>query len=37
MVKLQFSIRAYALAVAFMAEIISLCKLIPWMIRTYHP
>jgi hypothetical protein len=36
-VKLQFSIRAYALAVVFVAEIISLYKLIPWAIHTYHP
>jgi hypothetical protein len=36
-VKLQFSIRAYALAVVFVAEIVSLCKLIPWAIRIYHP
>jgi hypothetical protein len=35
-VKLQFSIRAYMLAVVFVAEIVSLYKLIPWMIRTYQ-
>jgi hypothetical protein len=36
-VRLQSSIRAYALAVMFAAEIVSLYKLIPWAIRTYHP
>jgi hypothetical protein len=35
--RLRFSIRAYMLAVVFVAEIDSLYKLIPWMIRTYHP
>jgi hypothetical protein len=34
---LQFSIRGYALAVVFVAEIVSLYKLVPWAIRTYHP
>jgi hypothetical protein len=36
-VKLQFSIRAYMLAVAFIAEIVSLYKIGVWAIRTYPP
>jgi hypothetical protein len=36
-VSLRFSIRTYMLAVVFVAEIVSLYKLIPWAIRTYHP
>jgi hypothetical protein len=35
--RLRFSVRAYALAVVFVAEIVSLYKLIPWAIRTYRP
>jgi hypothetical protein len=36
-VRFQFSIRTYMLAVVFVAEIISLAKLIPRAIRAYHP
>jgi hypothetical protein len=35
--RLRFSIRAYMLLVVCIAGITALYKLIPWMIRTYHP
>jgi hypothetical protein len=36
-VKLQFSIRAYMLLVVYVASITTLCEIVPWAIRTYHP
>jgi hypothetical protein len=36
-VKLRFSIRAYMLLVVYVASITTLCKIVPWAIRTYHP
>jgi hypothetical protein len=36
-VKLQFSIRAYAIAVVYVAGLATLYKIVPWAIRTYHP
>jgi hypothetical protein len=35
--KLQFASRAYALAVPFVVEIVSLFERIPRAIGTYHP
>jgi hypothetical protein len=36
LVKLQFSIRAYALAVVFVGCLVSLYKIAIWAMRTYH-
>jgi hypothetical protein len=36
-VRLRFSIQAYALLVVYVAAFTSLYKLIPWAIRTYQP
>jgi hypothetical protein len=36
-VKLRFSIRSYLIAVVFVAEFVSLYRLIPWAIRAYQP
>jgi hypothetical protein len=29
--------RAYMLLVVYVAGITTLCKIVPWAIRTYHP
>lgn len=36
-VRLRFSIRAYALAVVYIASITTLYKIGVWVIRPYHP
>ncbi len=36
-VRFQFSIRAYILLVVYVAGLTTLCKIVPWAIRTYHP